>query len=440
MGVFVGRSEEQDRFVRVLGEVSGRPLGVPDEGFVVLVQGYGGIGKSTLLGRFADIATGRVPAPVRRGRLLVATVNWERDRELHPEDYALFEGPPVWRILERVRAALEAAAAPTWRRRRRVAAAFEGFQRQVTRMKELEEEASRLGIGGLLERQPATPEQLARFIRAGTDLAGVVGVPGVVTAPVARVAEAGAGMLAAAREGGASRVDPALYRALVDEVDAAVTAFADGLRAVARRWPVVVLLDTCELLGGAGPWLREVTRRCGSRAVWTLGIRLEPDQHDASNSEAASYNRDLDEQRLRVIGLTRFDDRTVADYFTRHLGSSAVSQLDIGRIIALTHGIPLAVSLLRQLIADRLDRGLPTNDLYEDVSNDGHVSSVVGGMARRYLVHANREDSDLHQDLPLLIGLVLVHLDQDNPWSNRADSHLLRHSRLRWPARPQLPA
>ncbi|GAA0611755.1 tetratricopeptide repeat protein [Streptomyces crystallinus] len=418
--LFVGRTEEQVRFARALDDSLGRlKPGGPDEGFVVLVRGYGGIGKSTLLRRFAVIAAGGVPVvPVRPGRFLVALVDWEDDRKLPrvEDDYALFEGPPVWKVLERVRVALESAAAPRWRRRRRVDKAFEGFVRQVARMKQLEEEAARLGIGGVLGRRQVTPEQLARIVKAGTDLAGVAGAPGAVTAPVARAAETGAGFLSAAREGRAQRVDPELYRALVDAVDAVVTAFADGVREVARRWPVVVLLDTCELLGGSGPWLREVTRRCGRRVVWVLGLRLETELDAVGDSEAARYRSDLHEQRLTAIDLTRFDNRTVEDFLTRRLGGTAVERLDLGRILSLTRGVPLAVSLLSRLLADRLRRGHPVDDLYNDIADDGQISSVVAGMARRYLVHASREDSDLHQDLPLLVGLALVHHGQDTPW------------------------
>ncbi|WP_180356970.1 tetratricopeptide repeat protein [Streptomyces sp. TLI_146] len=437
--LFVGRTEEQARFARVLGNAAGRTPGGPDEGFVVLVRGYGGIGKSTLLRRFAAIAAGGVPAvPVRPGRFVVALVDWEDDRKLPrvEDDYALFEGPPVWKVLERVRAALESAAAPGWRRRRRVGKAFEGFVRQVARMKELEEEASRLGIGGVLGRRQVTPEQMARIVKAGTDLAGVAGAPGAVTVPVARAAEAGAGLLSAAREGRAQRVDPELYRALVDAVDAVVTAFADGVREVAKRWPVVVVLDTCELLGGSGPWLREVTRRCGRRVVWVLGLRLEPELEAVGDSEAARYRDVLHEQRLTAIDVTRFDNRTVEDFLTRQLGGTAAEPLDLGRILSLTQGVPLAVSLLSRLLADRLGRGHPVDDLYDEIADSGQVSSVVAGMARRYLVHASREDSDLHQDLPLLVGLALVHHGQDTPWPTKEFDPLDRLHETRPRERP----
>src|SRR5689334_9205681 len=94
MTTFVGRSDEQNRFREVLREVSGRPDDGADEGYVVLVQGYGGMGKSTLLARLAAIADGKLPEPAV-GRFAIFEVDWEDDRKLHGEDYIDFAGPPV---------------------------------------------------------------------------------------------------------------------------------------------------------------------------------------------------------------------------------------------------------------------------------------------------------------------------------------------------------
>ncbi len=58
--LFLGRSEEQACFGAVLADLAGG--GQPDEGYVVLVHGLGGIGKSTLLRRYRQIAADGLPA------------------------------------------------------------------------------------------------------------------------------------------------------------------------------------------------------------------------------------------------------------------------------------------------------------------------------------------------------------------------------------------
>src|SRR3954454_24534191 len=83
--VFVGRSEEQMRFRQVLTQLTQDDAG-PDEGYVLLVRGHGGMGKTALLRRYRDIALEN-PGVAHRQPPLVALVDWEDDRRLHPGDY-----------------------------------------------------------------------------------------------------------------------------------------------------------------------------------------------------------------------------------------------------------------------------------------------------------------------------------------------------------------
>ncbi|QXJ25837.1 tetratricopeptide repeat protein [Actinomadura graeca] len=411
MGLFVGRSEEQDRFRLVLAEAAARGRGGPDEAYVVLVQGYGGIGKSTLLRRFIDIAAGGLPE-VSAGRFTVFLVDWERDRELHAEEYVEFAGPPIWRILERIRTQIENSAASWGPLERRRLKGFAAFQRQVTKLPELEADATRLGLGKQAAHRPLTPVQLAAIVRSGGEIAKVSGAPAAIVGAANTVAGAGAQIATTFQQNRAVQIDPAAYRALVDQIDALVTAFTDGLRALARRRPVVVVLDTCELLGASGPWLREVMRRSGRRVVWVIGTRLEPDFVAAGDSEAVRYKREIDQQRLRTMTLHRFDDRTAADYLQRRLGSLPPG-LDLERVIALTQGVPLALHLMYRMLADQIRVGRPFDGLYDEVSAEGTVSAVVARMADRYLHHATYDPgSDLHQDLTALYGLALVNVEQ----------------------------
>ncbi|MFC6675052.1 tetratricopeptide repeat protein [Nonomuraea ferruginea] len=213
-----------------------------------------------------------------------------------------------------------------------------------------------------------------------------------------------------------------------------MTAFTDGLKTLSRKQPVVLVLDTCELLGGSGPWLREVMSRSGRRVVWVIGTRLESDLVAAGDSESIRYEREVDEQRLRTITLRRFDDRTAAEYLQQRLGSLP-PELDLDRVIALTQGVPLALHIMSKMIADQVRTGRPLEQLYDEVAPDGTVSTVVARMAERYLHHATYDpDSDLHRDLPALHGLALVNVEQnptrpsafppdlfDSPWAPRRE-------------------
>jgi hypothetical protein len=227
MSSFVGRTEEQERFAQLLTAVAGSPDDGPDEGYAVIVQGYGGIGKSTLLRRFAGMASER--------KCAVLETDWERDRDRHPEDYVSFSGPEIWRILERIRSVTETTARSWgWLDRRVVGPAFEDFQRQVSKLPELEQKVARLGMGDQVGHRPLTPDEIADIVRSGTDLASLAGVPRPVTSTVSSAAGAVTRIATTAMQRRATRIDQGDYRAVVDQVDSVVADFANGLRAVSH--------------------------------------------------------------------------------------------------------------------------------------------------------------------------------------------------------------
>jgi hypothetical protein len=241
-------------------------------------------------------------------RCQVVKVSWEDDRKYHPEDYALFAGPPIWKILERIRAALEKSVRGQRRQRRRVGKAFEDFRRQVAGGRELEERARQLGVEPLVGRKPVTAEQLAKAGKNVVTLADVGFMTTLAAKTASTVIDAAAGLAAGFQQRKPAPVDKAKYGALVDETRAIVDTFTQAVNTLAsRRTPMAIVLDTCELLGGAGPWLRKMMRGCGRHVVWVIGMRLESLAGARGDSEAKSFRQEIPDQRLRLIELHRFD-------------------------------------------------------------------------------------------------------------------------------------
>jgi hypothetical protein len=73
------------------------------------------------------------------------------------------------------------------------------------------------------------------------------------------------------------RLDPGDYELLVRPLDVLASAFGRGLAKAASRRPVVLLLDTCEIVAPVGPWLRVLMREAGPRVGWLLFGRFEAD-------------------------------------------------------------------------------------------------------------------------------------------------------------------
>ena len=91
------------------------------------------------------------------------------------------------------------------------------------------------------------------------------------------------------------------------------------------------------------------------------------------------------------------------------------SDSQIAMIGRFTKGLPLAVSLTVAL----LGVGQTVEDVCQEVV-DGHVSSVISGLARRYLVHAERRvyatDDPRKDDIMRILGLALAFGDlRDDP-------------------------
>jgi hypothetical protein len=195
--LFLGRGEEQARFRAVLTEVRGG--GTPDEAHVVLVTGLGGIGKSTLLRRYEEIAAEEAAAAGngRRG-LLVARVDWESERRMRAADFTLEGGPPIWVVLDRVYEALSEAVAGSKRDAALTGKAFGAFRFQVMRLPELAEDVRREFPGSEAEivTTAADVEAVLQAVGRGAALAAGAPLAAAVAAGPAAKGIVGAGHLA----------------------------------------------------------------------------------------------------------------------------------------------------------------------------------------------------------------------------------------------------
>jgi hypothetical protein len=253
--VFLGRSEEQARFRTVLASLHGG--GMPDEAHVVLVYGLGGIGKSTLLRRYAEIAAnGNVAAAGVGDRgLVVARVDWESEQRVRAADFALNGGPPIWVVLDRIYQALSEATAGSKRDAAAVERAFGPFRLQVTRLPELTEDVRRAFPGGETEKvtTAADVEAVVQAIGRGVALAG--GIPATAALAAKPAARGAVGASHLARDAWATLrqmrhgpVPEEAYRLVLRRVEELAGTFAQCLHKVSQRRPVMVVLDTCELV------------------------------------------------------------------------------------------------------------------------------------------------------------------------------------------------
>jgi Flp pilus assembly protein TadD len=420
MDYFAGRTVEQVRFRDMLAQLSAKDITGPDEGFMVLVHGHGGLGKTSLLRRYREIAAGEEsPDRGNRDRFVVEAVDWEHEGRLQQADFAAFAGPPIWKVLDRLYTAVSDDAL-LWPRARRVAQrAFGPFRLQMTRLPELVERARQLGLDSVVGRQRLTAAELAQIVDAAARVgASFAGHPGAGSAAVSGGAAPGLGVIAAAAAEKAQvywrgAVDPDAFASLTSDVDALVRAFATGLRSFSRKVrPVVLVLDTCELLGNASDWLLEVIRLAGARTAWVLGVRLAPRGEVSLEGALARLHTTAHRDRMISLPLSPFDDQTIVDYLHDGSGKPLPDGVTVAEVVRVTRGIPLAVSF----VAASLRQGRSPEELFGS-SPAGPSAQVVRGLAQRYLTHI-RSSPELAADLPLVYGLALLADD-------RVDARLL---------------
>ena len=164
-------------------------------------------------------------------------------------------------------------------------------------------------------------------------------------------------------------------------------------------------MDTYEIVQRLGLWFREVMLHSGSRVVWVLGARLEPETEAGGSGEVADFHRRLPGDRLVAMPLHRLDDAAVRQYLARVVSDRQLTDAEVESIAAHTRGVPLALSIAAEL----LQNGVAVETVCAGHAEDG-PGRVVRAMAERYLYHA-REAPGLRQDLPLIYGLALVYAE-----------------------------
>ena len=182
---------------------------------------------------------------------------------------------------------------------------------------------------------------------------------------------------------------------------------AAAVRAVASRMPLVMLLDTGEIIGDrAWGWLRRVMTQTGPQVIWVVGARFETEADAGTDSPVAQFGREIGDENLVRMSPGRFDDLMISEFLASRTSGRSYTGPEIDMIYRFTKGVPLAVSLTAGLLND----GEPVEKVCQE-SGSGLVS-VVSALARRYLVHAEQQayppGDPRRGDVQKILGLALA--------------------------------
>lgn len=440
--VFVGRTDELARFRAVLGEVStsqpARFLGrwrrhTPKEGEVdrprvLLVHGQGGIGKSWLMRQFEAMADANLAhSPVSPGRVRTAWLDWEDERRERPSLYAGAEAPNLLTVLDALQRKMIDACGSDAKARDGAGRAFASYRDAAARMPQYAAKFAAVARTGRAGSQftPGDAAALSRSLASigltlGGHPAGALGLsPDQVATSaqaVGRLSEAAIRAVTGKKSGEIPLEEYDLVTAPERELTRRV---AVALSALTVTTPLVLFLDTGEVMGSVA-WngLRLLMTQTGSRVVWVVGARLETEAGAGTSTPVADFVRHIGSTRVMLMSPTRFDDQLIADYLRSRTPGRDYTNEHIDLIARFTRCLPLAISLAAEL----LEHGEDVEDVCAEMDN-GLPGNVVSRLARRYLVHTDRQDyppdNPRNDDLAKILGLALAYGDL------RADPNLL---------------
>jgi len=376
--LFLGRLEEQDIFRNALHAVLD-PQEEDAPPFIFLLHGEGGMGKSKLARRFRDIAAQEVPF---EGGFHVLLVDWELERDRSVTLQVGRDAITTETVFDTLhRACIDAR----WGRQ------FRAYQNAVKRRQQAEQEVARALDRETGESRYAAVRDLgaaglAKLVRLGLPIVGDTGealTKALLSAGIQVGAEQAAHLRQSADDFLRARLKPQYYDVFHQPNETLARALARGLKRVSADKPVVLLLDTYEIVARADPWLRVVIQHAGPRAIWVVVGR-----HNLAANRPADhflgYSAEFP-QRLIVREVRELSADHVWEYLRDRAPARETTRQDAETIHRATLGVPLAV----QAAADLWLRGIPLSGITGGIPDRAPRDEIVRLMTRRVLVHCD---------------------------------------------------
>jgi tetratricopeptide (TPR) repeat protein len=376
--LFLGRLEEQDRFREALREVLAGRLDEQASPYIILVYGEGGMGKSQLTRRLYDIVTSEPPFERDCAAL---RLDWEIARNQTPDLRLPREQIHPETVLDTLhRAALDR----NWGRY------FSAYQDKLNQRRQAEQEAAKA-----LEREQEQGRYtairdlgaagLAKLIRLAVPVMGQTGEEfsqALLSAGIQLGAEQAVLVRQQAEQFLQARLKPELYDLYRQPHEQLARSLAEGFRRVSREQPLVILLDTYEIVAAAADlWLRLVMTAAGPRIAWLLAGRdnlaaSRPGQRYVGYS--AEFSR-----RLLLWDLQELAIQDVTAYVAGRAPQRLVTPDEALALHRATLGVPLA---LKQA-ADLWAKGVPLEAIAEGIPDYTPREEIVRLMCERVLLH-----------------------------------------------------
>lgn len=379
---FVGRIEEQARFKALLPEVVTPPKGetLP---YVLLVYGDGGIGKTELAKRLVDIAA-ESGQPVQPW-----WIDWADEAQKNPLLQGVRDFVPARTVFDVLHIS---ALHNKWGRQ------FVSYNKAVQQNSEAEHQVSQALVaipeGGFDEMDAlrlASASAIAQIVRMRMPMIGHTGeeLVQMFLEQGIRIGTDKARQLRAFLETQLrAKLRPDNYEHLLNLEQRLANALARGITNVANKQPLLIVLDSYEVVDRADVWLREVIRLSGPRVIWVIAGRNDlMHSRQFGNSYFKGYDQDFP-RRLVGLPLPRLALADIRRYFQLSVPQRPLAGDALQVINDLSFGVPLAVVETAAV----WERGATVEELRGETQETESVLSVVRAMTGRLLRYAPDDD------------------------------------------------
>lgn len=389
---FFGRVEEQKQFRSALSDILTPP---PDESlpYVLMLYGDGGIGKSTLAQRFYDIARTEY-----REQFHALWMDWENERLRNPSLQVGRERISTETVFDTIHAtAHHRIWGQAFVRYEKLCAMRDAVEQKaaeaLTPSSDKDEWSELRGAGASALAKVIrislpvgeTGEKLARsFLDAGIKV-------GAIQAAQLRVA---------LENRLRAKLDPEQLDLFLTPHEQLARALAAGLRKISEQKPLLLFLDTYEIVDRADLWLRVVMKEAGRRVMWVIAGRNDlMKDREFGGEYFKGYPNDFP-RRLLPFDMRRLAQEDIQNYFTARVPDRSLNDEELELVSRATRGIPLAI----REAADIWAEGRPISNIVGDTTENTPRHQIVRKMTARYLVHCMKNEDDKRALYALALG------------------------------------
>ena len=434
--IFLGRTEEQERFRQVLRRLQpgwlqrqlptlskpfakplaklsptlmkpfAKPLAKlpqePDQEtgnlpFILLFHGEGGMGKTTLIQRLRQIVDQETAF---RDQFQVLFLDWERQRD-QPlsklnvgHDYIEPET-----VLQGLYQGLVKAG---W------GAFFEGYRQREQEIQRVEEKMEKV----LRSRpHPDLPNEVASSGARG--LAWLIRRAGLdVSAPDMETAlKVSAETLHQTRQFVQKALTPKEFDIYAQPQERLAEALGQGLAKLSQRQPLVLFLDTFEIVDrpDCDYTLRTAIRGSGPRVLWAIAGRANlADSGRRGSAYFRGYNADFPDSCLYARALSEFSLSDIQTYFQAIVPERPITAAQSQALARFSLGIPFVLREAAAMWRDGAEMDTIVAPMDVELGQLAAHQQVINKSSERFLVHCFSAQEQ-EQDLQAIYALALLH-------------------------------